>query len=86
MIPFEIKQYFDSDNNFAKGIFIDGELFDWGINEENFKDAIAMGPEYFRLLQADIEHHFLDSISEFMGRRVTQQEINEATTSGWIKK
>ena len=85
-VPFIIKEYWDEDNWLRKGIFIDNELFDWGIDEDSFKEAMSMGPEYFNVFKADIERHFIESISEFMNRKVTAAEVNEATKTGWIDK
>jgi hypothetical protein len=85
-IKFEVKTYLDSNNMFAKGIFVDERLFDWGIDEDSYKEATKMGPKYLRVIQEDIAKHFLDSLSEFMNREVTQAEVDKATKTGWIDK
>lgn len=65
-------------------IFIDGELFDWSIDMDSYNKAVKMGPEYVKTVQASIANHFLDSISEMIGRKVTTEEINKAKITGWI--
>lgn len=65
-------------------IFIDGELFDWGIDEHAFAYAKKMGPEYFRAAQIDIAKHFLASLSEVVGREVTYHDLTQAQKTGWI--
>lgn len=86
LIPFVTREFLDEEGRLAKGIFIDGKHFDWGIDEDSFKNAMEMGPKYFTTFQREIEKHFVESLSEFMGRRVTTTEVNEATKSGWIAK
>jgi hypothetical protein len=85
-VKFEVKTYVDNDNMISKGIFIDGKLFDWGIDEDSYKEVAKMGPKYLRVIQADIAKHFIESMSEFMNRDVTQAEVDKATKDGWIYK
>jgi len=35
-------------------------------------------------VQKDIEKHFVESVSEVVGRKITPEEIKEATKTGWI--
>lgn len=87
MVPFEEKPYMDDDGiHISKGIFVDGTLFDWGVDEEDYKQALAMGPKYRKAIEASIARHFIESFSEFLGRQVTLDEVNEARKTGWIKK
>jgi len=82
---FEIKISPPDENGMQeRQIFIDGEFFDWGIDPEAFSYAKKMGPEYFRAAQIDIAKHFLESISEVVGRKVTLQELTQAEKTGWI--
>lgn len=85
-VRFEVKFYTDDTGAMAKGIFVDGKLFDWGVDEASYREAQAMGPKYQRAIQADITKHFIESLSEFMNRKVTMQEVNEARKTGWINK
>lgn len=87
MVPFEEKPYMDDDGvHMSKGIFVDGTLFDWGVDEEDYKQALAMGPKYRKMIEASIAKHFIDSFSEFLSRKITLEEVNEARKTGWIKK
>lgn len=87
MVPFEEKAYMNDDGvHMQKGIFIDGTLFDWGVDEEDYKQALAMGPKYKKMIEDSIAKHFLESLSEFMGRRITFEEVEKARETGWIKK
>ena len=79
-------KWFEEDGWTRKGIFIDNELFDWGIDEESYKEAMSMGPQYHRIFEQEIAQHFLDSLSEFMNRRVTQEEVALAFKTGLIDK
>jgi len=67
-----------------KAIFIDNELLDWSIDIGSLMEAQRMGPEYFRAAQRDIQKHFVESVSEFVGRKFTAAEIQIATTTGWL--
>ena len=81
---FEIKIATDDDGMMDKQIFIDGEFFDWGVDPEAFEWAKQQGPEYFRAAQIDIAKHFLESISEVVGRKVTLHDLTQAEKTGWI--
>jgi len=86
MVPFEEKTYLSDDDTVEKGIFVDGTLFDWGVDEEDYERAKALGPKYQQAVEASIAKHFVSSFSEFMGREVTLDEVNEARKIGWIMK
>lgn len=87
MVPFEEKPYMDDDGvHMSKGIFVDGTLFDWGVDEEDYKQALAMGPKYRKMVEASIAEHFISCFSEFLSRKITLDEVNEARKTGWIKK
>jgi len=87
MVPFEEKPYMNEDGlHIQKGIFVDGTLFDWGVDEDDYNRAVAMGPQYRQQIEASIAKHFVESFSEFLGRKITIEEVNEARRTGWIKK
>lgn len=67
-----------------KAIFIDGELLDWQIDMSQYMEAMQMGPLYQREIQRSIEMHFIDSVSDFLGRKVDMNEIKNAIKTGWI--
>lgn len=94
MVPFVTETYFDNASKLMqKGIFVDGELFDWSANEDEYNEAMKYAAKFDKIkrkeielkIEKSIEEHFLQSFSEFMGRQVTLEEINTARTTGWIK-
>jgi hypothetical protein len=81
----EIKTVMDPSTGLSENqIYIDEEFFDWGIDEESLNWAIQQGPEYYAAAQKDIAKHFLESLSEMVGRKVTLPEFNKALQTGWI--
>lgn len=81
---FEVKMRSDNAGGIEKAIFIDDEILDWQIDTNSFMDAMKMGPKYVRAVQRSIEEHFIDSVSDFLGRKVTMVEIKKAIETGWI--
>ena len=81
---FEVKMQKGSDGTIEKAIFIDGEVVDWAVDISSLMEAYRMGPKYARVAQKDIAKHFVDSVSEVLGRKVTTQDIKKATKTGWI--
>jgi len=81
---FEVKMRMHPNGSIEKQIFIDGELLDWSVDISSFQEAVKMGPQYKLAVQESIAKHFIDSVSEVLGRKVTIQEIQEATKTGWI--
>lgn len=65
-------------------VFIDGEELDWSVDINSLADAMKMGKKYFRAVQKNIVIHYLESVSEVVGRRISPEELKEATKSGWI--
>lgn len=83
-LSFEVKMRKGKNGTIEKAIFIDGELLDWSVDMTSLLDAAKMGPKFFRVVQKDIEKHFVESVSEVVGRKITPKEIKEATKTGWI--
>lgn len=81
---FEVKMRKGENGTIEKAIFIDDEILDWSIDMSSYMDAMKMGPMYRRAVQHDIEKHFIESVSDFLGRKVTMNEIKEAIKTGWI--
>lgn len=81
---FEVKMKKGDNDTIEKAIFIDDELLDWSIDMSSYMEAMKMGPKYRRAIQQDIEKHFIDSVSDFLGRKVSMAEIKEAIKTGWI--
>ena len=67
-----------------KAVFIDGEKLDWEVDAQSLMEARRMGPKFFKAVQRDIERHYVESVSEFIGRKVTAQDIKEAIRTGWL--
>jgi hypothetical protein len=83
-VSFEVKMRKDSSNGIQKAVFIDGEKLDWEIDAQSLIEARKMGPKFFKIIQKDIEKHYVDSVSEFLGRKVSAEDIKEAIKTGWI--
>ena len=83
-LRFETKIRKRKDGTIEKAIFIGGEQLDWAVDASSLMDATQMGPMFFRAVQRDIEKHFVESVSEFVGRKVTPDEIKTAIQTGWI--
>ncbi len=81
---FEVRMMKAKNGVFEKAIFIDGEKLDWAIDMSSYADALKMGPIYQREIQKSIENHFVSSCADFLGRKVTINEIKEAIKTGWI--
>lgn len=81
---FETKMRANSDGTIEKAIFIGGELLDWSIDVASLMEARKMGPKFFKAVQQDIEKHYLESVSEMVGRHVTLEELKEAIKTGLI--
>lgn len=80
---FEVKLV-NNNGSIEKLIFIDDQLLDWRVDINSYMDAMKMGPMYHREIQKSIVEHFVDSVSDFLGRKVTIEEIKIAINNGWI--
>ena len=81
---FETKMYTDGQGVLKQGVFINNELLDWSIDVGDLFEAKKMGPQYMEMLKTDIVRHFTQSCSEFLGRKVSAKEIDEARKNGYI--
>jgi len=66
------------EENGLRKLFVDGEVFDWGIDDNILKSAILTiktdsGMKDYVL--KDIERHFVESFSEKIGKKVTLDDI-----------
>ena len=69
-------------------IVVDNEAFDWGVEEEIIKKAQGFCKEHPNTNQSvlgDLQTHFIESFSEFLGREVELKEINKAIKDGYIE-
>lgn len=83
-VPFETRIIRHPDGSFERKIYINNELLDWSVDIASFQEAQRMGAMYQRAVKEDIVRHFTNSVSEFLGRKVTMEQIHDATKSGWI--
>lgn len=83
-MSFEVKVYSDGKGGLKQGVFIGGELLDWSIDVGDLVEAKKMGPQYWKSLQIDIVRHFVQAASEFVGRKLSVEELNEARQNGYI--
>jgi len=81
---FEVKMRAAKGGGIEKAIFIEDELLDWQIDMNSYMDAMKMGPQYRREIQKSIEEHFIEAVSDTLGRKVTMEEIKQAIQTGWI--
>lgn len=82
-IHFKIVEYENQ-----KVIFIDDEIFDWGIDEDALNQAneFASNPNALKAIHFDIKNYFLECLEEHIGFKITIGEVNEALKAGYIEK
>ena len=81
---FEVRTRPAKGGGIENAIFIGGELLDWTVDLNTMMEAAKLGPHFLREVQKDIERHFAESVSDFIGRKVTVDDIKKATQTGWI--
>lgn len=81
---FKVMMRPDGSGGFEKAIFIDGDLLDWRVDMNSYFEAMKMGPIFQKEIQKSIAEHFTESVSEFLGRKVTIEDIKTAIQTGWI--
>ena len=81
---FEVRMRVHPNGSVEKKIFIDGEMLDWSVDSSSFLEANRMGPQFMRAVQEDIAKHFIESVSEVLGRKVSLEDIKNAIKDGWI--
>lgn len=67
-----------------KCVFIDGEMLDWQVDLNAYMEAVKMGPAFMLEVQKSIAEHFVEAVSDTLGRKVTVEDIKTATKTGWI--
>lgn len=63
-----------------KVLFVDGELFDWGLDDDSIE--MANNQKDIKSVHRDIRDHFLDSLGEVVGFRPTMAQVNQAIRTG----
>jgi hypothetical protein len=81
---FETRLVMHPAGNMERKIFIDGVMLDYSVDVTSYVDALKMGPEYEAAVKADIVRHFTTCVSDMVGRKVTYEEVFNATKTGWI--
>ena len=83
-VPFETRINIHPNGSLERQIFIDGVMLDYSVDISSLHEAMKMGPAYAAAIKADIVRHFASCVSEMVGRKVTYDEIIEATKNGYI--
>ena len=83
-VRFEVKMRKDPSKGIQKAVFIDGELLDWDIDVQSLIEAQKMGLKFYKAAQRDIQRHYIESVSETVGIKLTADDIKEAIKTGWI--
>ncbi len=68
-------------------IVVDNEVFDWTIEKKDIKkaqDFCREHPDTKQSVLGDLQTHFIESFSEFLGHKVELKEINKAIKDGYI--
>jgi hypothetical protein len=68
-------------------LMLDNEVFDWGPDPEELQNAIKMinhNNDLKETILNSIVNHFVNSFSEFVGKKMTLDEINTSIENGNI--
>jgi hypothetical protein len=84
MRRFEVQLRPAKGGGLEKAIYIDGEMLDWQVDLNSYMEAVKMGPAFMLEAQKSIAEHFVEAVSDTLGRKVTIEEIKTATKTGWI--
>jgi hypothetical protein len=88
---FEIQEVYDPDTDEQYRVLsVEGELFDWGLDEGHLKGAKEFcGDDEFlkRTVKGDICKFFISCLSESLGLKemLTLGQINEALEQGYLE-
>jgi hypothetical protein len=83
-----VSGYSEEFNKDISVLAVDEELFDWGLDPDSWAEAkkvISQHSELTETVTTSILNHFCECFSEFVGRNMTLQEINEAIEKGYIE-
>lgn len=80
---FEVK-FKKEDGKVVRAVFIDDVMLDYSVDVEALNKISALGTEYKKAALLDIEKHFVECVSEMVGRQVTNAEVSNAFRTGWI--
>lgn len=83
-----ISKYSEEFNKNIKALTVDGEIFDWGLELDSWSEAkkvISQHSELTETVTTSILNHFCECFSEFVGKNMNLEEINEAIKRGYIE-
>jgi hypothetical protein len=86
-LKFDVKmRYLGSEpkDGIEKAIFIDNKILDFRIDVFKFLDSKFKGYNFLVQEQKRIEKEFTRSVSSFLGRKITIEDIKKAILEGWI--
>lgn len=86
-LKFEVRMRFlgtDPKDGVEKAVFIDNKILDFKIDVFRFLDAKTKGYNFLIQEQKKIEKEFVESVSNFLGRKISIQDIKNAILEGWI--
>lgn len=84
-ISFKVVMYPGENGVIKKGVFIGGELLDWSIDVNSLIEAQNMGPSYVEEMKKQITKHYTESVSDFVGHKVSMEDIFKAIKTGWLE-
>jgi len=83
-----ISEYSEEFNKNIKALTVDGEIFDWGLELDSWSEAkkvISQHSELTETVTTSILNHFCECFSEFVGKNMNLEEVNEAIERGYIE-
>lgn len=83
-----IKLYNEEFKKDINYLMLDNEVFDWGPDPEELQNAIKMinhNNDLKETILNSIVGHFVSSFSEFVGNKMTLDEINTSIENGNIE-
>jgi hypothetical protein len=86
-LKFEVKMRFlgkEPKDGIEKAVFIDDKKLDFKIDVFRFLESKYKGTNYLIQEQKKIEKEFVKSVSDFLARKVTIEDIKKAILEGWI--
>jgi hypothetical protein len=69
-------------------LFVNEDIFDWQIQEEELEDAIKFAnndKEVKKAIKADIQNFFLSCLSEILGKKINLKELNDGIERGFLE-
>lgn len=72
----------------VNALSVDGNIFDWGMEKKEFEEAkkiILHDPKLRESIMLSIINHIVENFSDFIGRKITLNELNKAIKAGEIK-